>query len=173
MAEEYQTLLGKNGMELFDFGITWRRIHKSPFVNPFVNNQMKVMVNGMLTSEPKAMVEAFKAFFKEKVDDLLDAIKENQSDLLEPVREKFSDSNLSFELKEVSENDVLQIMKKLKRKTSSGFDQISAEVLKMGACVIAGPLTKIINHSIKTSKFPSKWKESKVCPVYKKGDRQT
>ena len=43
----------------------------------------------------------------------------------------------------------------------------------MGGCVQAGPLTKITNQSIKTSKFPTNWKASKVCPVYKKGDRQT
>ena len=105
--------------------------------------------------------------------DLLADIKESQGDLLEPVRQKYNDSNLNFELKPVSAQHVLKILKKLKRKTSCGFDQISAEILKMGACVLAEPLTKIINQSIKTSKFPTRWKESKVCPVYKKGDRQT
>ena len=68
--------------------------------------------------------------------------------------------------------DVLKILRKLKSKKSSGHDGISSEVLRLGAETIAGPLTLIINTSIATSKFPSKWKESKVCPVYKKGDRQ-
>ena len=40
-------------------------------------------------------------------------------------------------------------------------------------CVLAEPLTKIINQPISTSKFPTRWKDSKVCPVYKKGDGQT
>ena len=44
--------------------------------------------------------------------------------------------------------------------------------LDLYTCVLAGPLTKVINQSIKTSKFPTKWKASKVCPVYKKGDIQ-
>ena len=104
---------------------------------------------------------------------LLEEIKDIQEDLLEPVRQKFCDKNLNFELKFVSEEEVLQIIKKLKKKIPCGFDQISAEILKMGAIVLVKPLTKIINQSIRTSKFPTKWKDSKVCPVYKKGDRQT
>ena len=34
------------------------------------------------------------------------------------------------------------------------------------------PLTFIINSSILTGTFPSKWKVSKVVPLFKKGDRK-
>ena len=64
------------------------------------------------------------------------------------------------------------IIKELKKKTSSGFDEISSEILKMGADALAEPLCHIINHSLKTGKFPTAWKEGKVCPIYKKKDRK-
>ena len=34
-------------------------------------------------------------------------------------------------------------------------------------------MTLIINTSITTGKFPTKWKQAKVTPIYKKGDRKT
>ena len=75
-------------------------------------------------------------------------------------------------MKEVTTLEVKKIIKKLKKKTSCGFDEMSAELLKLGVDVLAEPLTHIINLSIRTGKFPTKWKHSKVCPVFKKGDRK-
>ena len=72
----------------------------------------------------------------------------------------------------MSTQDVKKVIQKLKKKISSGFDEISAEILKMGAEVLVEPLTHIINRSIETGKFPTQWKHSKVCPIYKKGDRK-
>ena len=95
-----------------------------------------------------------------------------QDDPLGPLKEKYKDSELHFSLKKVTTQQVNKIIKKLKKKTSAGFDEISAEMLKMGLNVLAEPLTQIINKSIETGKFPSKWKHSKVCPIYKKGDRK-
>ena len=89
------------------------------------------------------------------------------------LQEKLKDSNIKFKLKEVSEMDVMKIIRKLSKKKSCGHDGISAEVLKLGAEAIAGPLTLIINTSITTGKFPTKWKQAKVTPIYKKGDRKT
>ena len=96
----------------------------------------------------------------------------NECDPLEPLRKKYKDSDLQFSFKTVEVEDVTQIIKDLKKKTSCSFDEISAELLKLGVNELAIPLTHIINTSIQTSKFPSQWKQSKVCPIYKKGDRK-
>ena len=51
--------------------------------------------------------------------------------------------NKKFSLKEVSELEVIKIIKKLKSKKSFGHDGISAEVLKLGADANDfGPLTQ-------------------------------
>ena len=72
----------------------------------------------------------------------------------------------------MTEKEVLQVLLKLKNKKSSGFDGISAEILKLGGEILAVPLRYIINTSILTGTFPQQWKEAKVCPLYKKGDKQ-
>ena len=89
-------------------------------------------------------------------------------DPLEKLQEKMKSHKSEFELQEVNELEVLKLLKKLKNKKSFGHDGISSEVLKLGAEAIAGPLTLIINTSITTGKFPTKWKHSKVMPIFKK-----
>ena len=42
----------------------------------------------------------------------------------------------------------------------------------MAAEVLVVPLTYMINHSILTGKFPTKWKIAKVIPLHKKGDKR-
>jgi hypothetical protein len=57
----------------------------------------------------------------------------------------------------------------LKPKTSSGFDEISAKLVKMCKNELSPPLTNIVNKSLKQGIFPSILKLSKVYPKYKKG----
>ena len=70
-------------------------------------------------------------------------------------------AGLEFSLKTVQVQDVLKIMKQLKNKKSAGFDGISAEILKLGAEVLAVPLTHIINTPIVSGVFPNKLEGSK------------
>ena len=57
----------------------------------------------------------------------------------------------------------------MKNKKSSGRDEITQEQMKLGAEVLAIPLTRIINASITEGKFPEIWKCGIVTPVLKKG----
>ena len=81
------------------------------------------------------------------------------------------DLNLSFNLRTVKEDEVMKVVKKLKNKTSHGFDNISAELIKLGGQSILKPLTWIINTSIVTGTFPEMWKVAKVTPLHKKEDK--
>ena len=71
----------------------------------------------------------------------------------------------------VSENDVLNEIKKLKNKKSVGVDGISVQVLKSFADILSKPITYLINRSITEGKVPKQWKIAKVIPLHKKGDR--
>ena len=61
-------------------------------------------------------------------------------------------------------------MKEMRNKKSAGHDNISQECLLMGKKVLAVPLTRIINTSIRTGTVPDSWKEGVVTPILKKGD---
>jgi hypothetical protein len=64
-----------------------------------------------------------------------------------------------------------KIIKLLKTKNASGYDEISDEILKWSAPFISSPLTYIFNKSLELGSFPSRLKYSTVIPIFKAGDR--
>lgn len=54
---------------------------------------------------------------------------------------------------------------------SSGYDDISPELLKRTLYLKSAPLTQIKNLILKTGKFPNKLKVANVIPLFKSGDR--
>ena len=58
----------------------------------------------------------------------------------------------------------------MKRKKSTGIDDLPAGMIKDCSKVISQPLAYIINLSLSSGVFPSVWKKAKITPVHKKGD---
>ena len=71
----------------------------------------------------------------------------------------------------ITENEVLAAINKLKSKTSCGPDLIPSFIIKGCAEHLIGPLCYLFNLSIKCSVYPDLWKSSRVCPVFKKGNK--
>lgn len=82
-----------------------------------------------------------------------------------------SSTSTSITLGVITERDVLNAFKKLKPRFTAGPDGLPAFFIKDCARILAAPLTHIFNISVKSSKFPDNWKISKVCPIYKKGNK--
>jgi hypothetical protein len=74
-------------------------------------------------------------------------------------------------LKFVSYKEVENIIKSLKTKNSSGYDGISAKLLKISSCFISSPLTYICNKALSSGIFLDRLKYVVVKPLFKKGDR--
>ncbi|CAC5424938.1 unnamed protein product [Mytilus coruscus] len=70
------------------------------------------------------------------------------------------------------EQDVLKYLRQSNPHKSCGPDGISNHILKYCAQSLHKPLTKLFNFSLRSGVYPSLWKVSNVCPVYKnKGDK--
>ena len=65
---------------------------------------------------------------------------------------------------------VIEVVKKLKPKNSSGHDEISTKLVKNTISNIILPLTHIINISLQNGIVPDQLKIAKVIPVYKSSD---
>ena len=63
-------------------------------------------------------------------------------------------------------------MEKIKKKKSSGLDEIGQDFLLFGAEIIAIPLTRIINNWMENGAFPNEWKRAVVTPILKKEDQR-
>ena len=123
--------------------------------------------------EEKEIAEVFNKFFVEKIEKLKEGIdKDYVKEPLEKLKKKLEKKNLKFSLKTVSEEVVKKAMNKMKKKKSAGVDGISQENLLLGTEILAIPLTRLINCSIKSGIFPQEWKEALVTPILKKGDPQ-
>ena len=123
--------------------------------------------------EEDKVAKIFNNFFMEKVELLRNKIDpEAQEDPMTRLVEKLQGTGRlsDFSLKTVSEGEVRKIVLNLKRKKSTGLDDLSGDLLKSCADVMITPLTWIVNSSIQQSIFPTKWKIAKVSPLLKKGD---
>ncbi|GBP42188.1 Probable RNA-directed DNA polymerase from transposon X-element [Eumeta japonica] len=85
------------------------------------------------------------------------------------------DSHKDFEeeeetVKPIDECEVLEHLKKLKTEKSPGPDNITNEILKIGAPLLLSHLTQVFNLSLKTEEVPKQWCNSDIVLLYKKGD---
>jgi hypothetical protein len=65
-----------------------------------------------------------------------------------------------------------KIIKSLKSKNSSGYDETSTRILKLSAPHIISPLTYISYAVLNTGIFPDRLKYTIIKPIFKKGDDQ-
>uniref|UniRef100_A0A8C6MEW6 Reverse transcriptase domain-containing protein n=1 Tax=Nothobranchius furzeri TaxID=105023 RepID=A0A8C6MEW6_NOTFU len=77
----------------------------------------------------------------------------------------------SMFLGDVSENEVLTIVRKSKNKTSTDCDGIDMMIVKKTIDYVVKPFTYICNLSVQSGTFPEKMKTAKVIPIFKNGDR--
>ena len=61
--------------------------------------------------------------------------------------------------------------KKMKRKKTTGSDNLPAGMLKDSASTISSPLSFIINLSLRQGMVPSEWKVASVTPIHKAGPK--
>ena len=66
---------------------------------------------------------------------------------------------------------VFKQLKCLKLKKASGPDGLPARLLKDSAVVIADCVSHLVNLFIKSGTVPSEWKQAKVVPLFKSGNK--
>ena len=96
-------------------------------------------------------------------------IKEDPNEILPETNYSYSGSILSELI--ITEEMVLNVLKKLNINKSAGPDNISPRLLKKCCKSLVRPLTIIFNKSLQTGDVPTAWKEANVTPLFKKGDK--
>ena len=89
----------------------------------------------------------------------IDSVKKNYKDL---------DITTKFELKPTTEDIVLKLLKNINTSKEARTDNLLGRFLKDGAAILAKPVTKIYNLSIKSGIFPDLYKLAKLKPIFKK-----
>ena len=76
----------------------------------------------------------------------------------------------SFFIEPTSENEVIDIVKKLKSKTSKDYNEVSMQIVKNVIETVSKPLCHVCNLSFAAGVFPDEMKIAKVLPMFKSGD---
>ena len=74
-----------------------------------------------------------------------------------------------FNFTRTTPEEIMEIISKMKPKSSSGLDNISCRLMKDISDIIAIPLTLLINQSLQSGIFSDKLKIAKVVPIFKAG----
>lgn len=134
----------------------------------------KINLNSEAISDPIRIAESFNNFFINIVKETVHPRSENTnySNVFANNTECLNGTNFApihFKFTTVTDIEVLNVIKSLKNKTSSGFDEIPISLIKEFKDIILKPLTHLINSSLISGIFPSKLKIAKVIPILKKG----
>ena len=73
---------------------------------------------------------------------------------------------------DITEPDILNILKSLDANKAHGHHDISIRMLKLSQKSILKPLKLIFENCLGTRQFPDQWKKGNVVPIHKKGDKQ-
>ena len=155
---------------------TWNIINELLGKQQPLQSIQKLIIDGTQLTNQQDIANALnKHFSNEKNsvsnDDKLDNMKHNKpfaNSNFEQGRETLVPP-LVFKL--FSTKEITQIIKTLKTKNSSGYDEINTKLLKISVNYISSPLTYIVNKSISAGVFPERLKFSIIKPLFKKGDR--
>ena len=80
-------------------------------------------------------------------------------------------SKVLFRFTPVNKDRFGSLIKKLKSKSSFGYDEISNNLIKHASSSLIKPLTLIVNQVLHTGIFPRQLKLSRVKPIYKSGEQ--
>ena len=74
-----------------------------------------------------------------------------------------------FNIPLITVQETQKFIDNLSSSKATGADEISVKVLKLVSPVFVQPLTRLINLSIQSGCFPTKWKMARVTPLFKDG----
>ena len=124
---------------------------------------------GNLIQEKKSIADEFNKYFTEVGPKLSSQIINNTNsssclDYLTPV-------DCEFHFAVINNDTILKKISKIKPNKALGLDKIPGKLLKDTAAVVTPFLNLIFNLSLAEGIFPSDWKNARVSPIYKSGNR--
>ena len=138
-----------------------RKLHSSP--------SSKFILNNNTITDLDEIATEFNKYFINIGRSLSDQIQSIHSSLDDLPKQHKPTSIFSFN--PVNEECIAKYIKKLKNKSSYGYDNISNKLIKSAGHILVKPLTVIVNQCLHTGIYPSQLKLSRVKPLFKKGNK--
>lgn len=146
---------------------TWNIINKSKSRNmkEYIN---KINDNGHILTDPRDISQSFNNYFINQIS--LTDINTNSNNSIK-FNTNNNNSNSLF-MKPTTPDEIFTIIKSLKNTKSTGYDEITTDIIKRVAPVIAPVLSHSINICINEGTYPDELKVSIIIPLFKKTDKE-
>ncbi|XP_066019612.1 uncharacterized protein [Pocillopora verrucosa] len=148
----------------------WKTLKKTLPSSKTSTNISSLRVDGTVVTSDESIATVLNNFFVSIGRKLAEKFPDLSSPNQPEDNPNATGSGVSFQL--ISESFVRDAIKCLKPNKAIGLDKISARLLKDSGHTIVPSLTSLFNLLLQTGTFPSVWKNARVIPLYKKGDKQ-
>ena len=124
--------------------------------------------------DDKTNANTFKDFYCNLASDLVEKLPPPSNKFgITSVRNYYQNTiglfTSKYNFSNVTEDVVLRLLNEMNTDKAAGIDNLSAKFLKDGAVILAKPISKICNLSVKYSIFPTDCQIAKLKPLFKKG----
>ena len=130
----------------------------------------KLQLDGKAFENATEIAEQFNSYFSSIADKLRSGLGNTPSELSILVNfvEFCKDPDVVFSVPDITNAQVLQIIKGISPHKSVGIDKISARFLRIAAPILAPTIARLIK-MFSTGKFPTRWKIANVTLPFKQG----
>ena len=126
-------------------------------------------MDGIIVEQSKEIANALADHFASIGKTLSDKLPQPKN-LINSYINKIPTCPNSMYLKPTCPLEIDQIIRNMQNKKSSGYDNISNQMLKWLRPVIIQPLSIIFNMSMEQGIFPNNMKIAEIVPIHKGGD---
>ena len=150
---------------------TWNTIKALTGSGKMNKGISQLQLDGKAVENATEIAEQFNSYFSSIAANLRSGLGNTPSDLSKLVNfvESRKDPDVVFSVPDITDAQVLQIIKGISPHKAAGIDKISARFLRIAAPILAPSIARLINMSFSTGKFPTRWKTANVTPLFKQG----
>ena len=128
----------------------------------------KLLCEGQIVSAPSKLANIQNQYYINKVKKIREELPQPRIDPLATLRKRMQGRATSvFTFSPVDPDQVEKIISNLKNSKASGIDELDTYILKLVKKEVVPAVCHILNLSIQSNRFPTKWKIAKVVPLYK------
>lgn len=145
---------------------TWDVIKNNTLSNRKDKHYINEIKYNKTFHNPSQIAECFSSYFASYTQTL----KLNSNLTRKDLKNLNTPSTNSLYFEEITEKEILDIIKNLKNSSSTDVYDLNSTIVKIAARHISKPLKHIFSRCLEEGIFPNKLKTSKIVPIYKKGD---
>ena len=135
------------------------------------DNNFEIKINNKTISNDLDIANGFNDYFVNIPSKLKEPIQPSEFTRLKDFVDSKVNDDTNFTIPLVNCSFVNNYLSNIDATKATGLDSIGPKLLKIAPNILTPSITYIINKSIESGVFPGTWKNAKVNPIFKTGDK--